>query len=198
MLAPFLNIGKSRTWSVSCSALLTRLFFHPVTCSFGTLEGPRRPSLHRVDPCSPCLHWLAAEWWPGAESVSWFRSPLEWSSFLTFVLCTDKEISEYQPVWRNYIASSYTCFMEKEIATHSSTLAWKIPWTEGPWGGEESNTTERLHFHFSLSCIGEGNGFDIPEWEASLSRFLNSPRDCLYWKPNQFILKMWRMEKIVP
>ena len=27
-----------------------------------------------------------------------------------------------------------------------------------PWGGEESDTTEQLHFHFSLSCIGEGNG----------------------------------------
>ena len=27
-----------------------------------------------------------------------------------------------------------------------------------PWGHEESDTTERLHFHFSLSCIGEGNG----------------------------------------
>ena len=27
-----------------------------------------------------------------------------------------------------------------------------------PWGQEESDTTERLHFHFSLWCIGEGNG----------------------------------------
>ena len=27
-----------------------------------------------------------------------------------------------------------------------------------PWGHEESDTTERLHFHFSLSCFGEGNG----------------------------------------
>ena len=27
-----------------------------------------------------------------------------------------------------------------------------------PWGREESDTTERLHFHFSPSCIGEGNG----------------------------------------
>ena len=27
-----------------------------------------------------------------------------------------------------------------------------------PWGREESETTERLHFHVSLSCIGEGNG----------------------------------------
>ena len=27
-----------------------------------------------------------------------------------------------------------------------------------PWGRKESDATERLHFHFSLSCIGEGNG----------------------------------------
>ena len=27
-----------------------------------------------------------------------------------------------------------------------------------PWGREESDTTEWLHFHFSLSCVGEGNG----------------------------------------
>ena len=38
------------------------------------------------------------------------------------------------------------------MAPHSSTLAWKIPWME------ESDTTERLHIDFSLSCIGEGNG----------------------------------------
>ena len=49
------------------------------------------------------------------------------------------------------------------MAPHSSTLAWKIPWTESLvgcclWGRTESDMTERLHFHFSLSCIGEGNG----------------------------------------
>ena len=27
-----------------------------------------------------------------------------------------------------------------------------------PWGYKQLDTTERLHFHFSLSCIGEGNG----------------------------------------
>jgi len=27
-----------------------------------------------------------------------------------------------------------------------------------PWGRKESDTTEQLNFHFSLSCIGEGNG----------------------------------------
>ena len=53
--------------------------------------------------------------------------------------------------------------MEKAVAPHSSTPAWKIPWTEEPGrlqstGGKESDTTERLHFHFSLSCTREGNG----------------------------------------
>ena len=31
-----------------------------------------------------------------------------------------------------------------------------------PWGRYESDTTERLPFHFSLSCIGEGNGNPTP------------------------------------
>ena len=52
---------------------------------------------------------------------------------------------------------------EKAMASHSSTLAWKIPSAEEPgglqsMGCKELDTTERLHFHFSLSCIGEGNG----------------------------------------
>ena len=49
------------------------------------------------------------------------------------------------------------------MASHSSTLAWKIPWMEEPgrlqsMGSLQSDTTERPPFHFSLSCIGEGNG----------------------------------------
>ena len=42
---------------------------------------------------------------------------------------------------------------EKEMATHSSILAWRIPGTGEPGGlssvgRTESDTTERLHFHF--------------------------------------------------
>ena len=45
----------------------------------------------------------------------------------------------------------------------SIDLAWQIPWMEEPgrlqfMGSLVSERTERLHFHFSLSCIGEGNG----------------------------------------
>ena len=35
---------------------------------------------------------------------------------------------------------------------------WKSLVGCSPWGRKESDTTERLHFNFSLSCIGEGNG----------------------------------------
>ena len=47
------------------------------------------------------------------------------------------------------------------MATHSSILAWRIPWTEElgglqSTGLKELDTTEQLHFHFSLSCIGDG------------------------------------------
>ena len=35
---------------------------------------------------------------------------------------------------------------------------WKSLVGYSPWGRKESDTTEQLHFHFSLSCTGEGNG----------------------------------------
>ena len=44
-----------------------------------------------------------------------------------------------------------------------------------PWGREESDTTERLHFHFSLSCIGGGNGNPL---QCSC---LDNPRDGRAW-----------------
>ena len=44
-----------------------------------------------------------------------------------------------------------------------------------PWGHWESDTTEQLHFHFSLSCIGEGNGNPL---QCSC---LENPRDGGAW-----------------
>ena len=44
-----------------------------------------------------------------------------------------------------------------------------------PWGHKESDMTDRLHFHFSLSCIGEGNGNPL-QWSC-----LENPRDGGAW-----------------
>ena len=117
--------------------------------------------------------------------------------------------------------------LEKEMATHSSIPAWRIPGMEepgrlqsmgsqrvghdwatslhlytsfwrrqwpptpvllpgkshgqrslvgcSPWGRKVLDTTERLHFHFSLSCIGEGNGNPL---QCSC---LENPRDRGAW-----------------
>ena len=69
---------------------------------------------------------------------------------------------------------------EKAMAPHSSTLACKIPWMEEPgrlqsMGSRRVGTTEQLHFHFSLSCIGEGNGSPL---QCSC---LENPRDGGAW-----------------
>ena len=71
--------------------------------------------------------------------------------------------------------------MEKAMAPHSSTLAWKIPRMEEP-GGLHGVTKSRTQlsdftftFHFSLSCIGEGNGNPL---QCSC---LENPRDGGAW-----------------
>ena len=70
--------------------------------------------------------------------------------------------------------------LEKEMATYSSTLAWKIHgWRSlvgySPWGRNELDTTEQVQFHFSLSCIGEGNGNPL-QYSC-----LENPRDGGAW-----------------
>ena len=83
------------------------------------------------------------------------------------------------------------------MASHSSTRAWKIPWTEEPgrlqsMGSLESDTTERLHVHFSLSCIGEGNGNPL---QCSC---LENPRDGeAQWAATYGVAQSWtRMKQL--
>ena len=67
------------------------------------------------------------------------------------------------------LAETILLICTSATAGHSSTLAWKIPWMEGlvgcsPWGLEESDMTERLHFHFH---------FQLPETSIQLFSILN-------------------------
>ena len=63
---------------------------------------------------------------------------------------TVKHLSTMRETWVQSLGQEDS--LEKAMATHSSTLAWKIPWTEElgagycPWGCKELGTTERLHF----------------------------------------------------
>ena len=67
-------------------------------------------------------------------------------------------------------------YVEKAMASHSSTLAWKIPWTEEP-GRLQSMGSRRVGHDWatSLSRIGEGNGNPL---QCSC---LENPRDSGAW-----------------
>ena len=72
-------------------------------------------------------------------------------------------------------------FAEQAVATHSSTLAWNIPWTEEPGRLQSIRSLRVRHdwvtsLHFSLSCIGEGNGNPL---QCSC---LENPRDGGAWR----------------
>ena len=76
--------------------------------------------------------------------------------------------------------ASHRFWAEKAMEPHSSTLAGKIPWMEEPgrlqsMGSLRVGHTEQLHFHFSLSCTGEGNGNPL---QCSC---LENPRDGGAW-----------------
>ena len=75
--------------------------------------------------------------------------------------------------------------LEKEMATHSSILARRIPWTEElgglqSTGRKESDTTERLHFHFISAIVYSDSSTTVgvlehsQGWGAESESFLTS------------------------
>ena len=75
--------------------------------------------------------------------------------------------------------------LEKEMATHSSILAWRIPWREEPgglqaMGLQTSDTIERLHFHFhSISGFSKENNGIISINSMEKVKYLCA--DCKIW-----------------
>ena len=72
----------------------------------------------------------------------------------------------------------------EENGSQSSILAWKIPWMEepgrhSPWGHKESDTTERLHFHFHF-------GLDVLLHAFAHSRDISQKDEMVVFKYNRF------------
>ena len=74
-----------------------------------------------------------------------------------------QKVKHLPTMWENRVRSlGQEDSLEKEMATHSRTLAWKILWTEElgagycPWGPKELGTTERFHFHFHFKDLIQG------------------------------------------
>ena len=89
-------------------------------------------------------------------------------------LSQDIDYSQY------YIVSTILCYRRRQwhptpVLLPGKSHGWRSLVGCSPWGCEESDTTERLHFHFSLSRIGEGNGNPL---QCSC---LENPRDGGAW-----------------
>ena len=120
-----------------------------------------------------------------AWKVPWTEKPGRYSAWgdrdldMTEQLSTYAESPEDKGTCRT-LTLPCSVESEKAVAPHSSALAWKIHAQRSlvgcsPWGREESDVSERLQFHFSLSCIGEGNGNPL---QCSC---LENPRDGGAW-----------------
>ena len=97
-------------------------------------------------------------------------------------------------MWETQIESlGQEDLLEKEMATHSSILAWKIHGQRSleaysPWGHKESDTTEGLHFPFHFPCYKDRMYLDqvLPfKQRPSLTQFqnsfqLSSSTSCIY------------------
>ena len=99
----------------------------------------------------PCFLWNSAFRW---ECLSFNISVVNsfcflWSGFLKPFHCIFR-LSRKHP-WRRQRQPTPVLLPGKSHGRRSLVGC-------SPWGREESDTTERLDFHFSLSCIGEGNG----------------------------------------
>ena len=98
------------------------------------------------------------------------------SDWLVWSPCKSKELSRPSVPFRGNTVAIHG----EGNGTHSSALAWKIPWTEepggcSPWGCKELDMTEQLHFHFSPPCTEEGSGNPL---QCSC---LENPRDGGAW-----------------
>ena len=84
------------------------------------------------------------------------------------------------------------------MATHSSILAWRIPWTEEPGGlqstgGKESDTTERLHFTFQSkdqeTMVGWAKGGLLSVFANKVSLAPDHTHSLIY-----FVWTLWRQD----
>ena len=80
---------------------------------------------------------------------------LEWGAIAFYYICVYRncQIIRYNHVFRRRQWHPTPVLLPGKSHGRRSLVGCR------PWGREESDTTERLHFHFSLSCSGkEGNG----------------------------------------
>ena len=119
-------------------------------------------------------------------------------------MCSNKTLLTKSTVGQNWPVGYYSLVKQWQptpVLLPGKSHGWSSLIGCSPWGREELGMTGRLHFHFSLSCIGEGNGnllqysclenprdrgawwaavYGVAQSRAWLKRFSSSSRDFPY------------------
>ena len=104
--------------------------------------------------------------WQDSTVIARIRKGRHLVTFCTQVLCS--WVTEYLGISRSHAGRRQWQPLEDPHGQRSLVGC-------GPWGRGETDTTGRPHFHFSLSCIGEGHGSPLQ------SSCLENPRDGRAW-----------------
>ena len=92
-----------------------------------------------------------------------FFLPCPCASFLSLLVCLYMHVCKYTCIHAYIEGVWHVCMYRRWWHPIPVLLPGKSHGQRSlvgcsPWGRKESDTTEQLHFHISLSCIGEGNG----------------------------------------
>ena len=166
------NNPEALFWILFCYPLWVWLhpqaFACPVPCVWDALPSniPLLPCFSPLPLRGLCLQTASSDspCWPThlklyiyTYSPAKSLPPFSGYFFSLVLILVAQRLKRLPAMWETWVQSlGREDPPEKEMATHSSTLAWRIPWTEElgglqSTGRKESDTTERLHFSFSLS-----------------------------------------------
>ena len=108
------------------------------------------------------LSWiqhLFIEWMHSEKQKDEFKV-LPWTTIYRTTVCSGR--SMYTQLTSHYLLyPTYKWRRQRHptpVLLPGKSHGWRSLEGRSPWGRWGSDTTERLHFHFSFSCIGEGNG----------------------------------------
>ena len=121
---------------------------------------------------------MEGNWWAQFEKYSFysfsFRHPSGKShSCCLWSLEVRREIWARRSIFGSYCQRRW--WYPTPVLLPGKPHGWRSLAGCSPWGREGSDTTEQLHFPFSLSCIGEGNGNPLQCY------CLENPRDGGAW-----------------
>ena len=122
--------GGLKEKSISLPFSLSRGSLHVLACGFF-------PDSNHITPIS-------------ASAVTSSLTIILTSCFTSLVAKTVKNLPAMQETWLQSLG--WEDLLEKEMATHSSVLAWRVPWTEEP-GGLQSFGSQRVRHNWATNAF---------------------------------------------